>query len=105
MLLTANVSGGQDPDALGLTEQLVASLHERLFHLGDLFEESFGYGFIARGPQFLREDKLRGAQGQELRVHFACPCADLTGDQNRPLYRRHVTSGIRVSDGRRPKTI
>jgi hypothetical protein len=40
------VVGGQDPDGLGLTEQLVASLHERLFHLGDLFEESFGYGSL-----------------------------------------------------------
>ena len=105
MLLTASVSGGQDPDGLGLTEQLVASLHERLFHLGDLFEESFGYGFVARGLQPLREDKLRGARGQGPRAYFARPCADLTGDQNHPLYRRHVTSGISVSDGRRSRTV
>jgi hypothetical protein len=33
------------------------------------------------------------------------PCADLTGDQNRPLDRRDVISGISVSDGRRPRTL
>jgi hypothetical protein len=36
------VVGGQVPDGLGLIEQLVASLQERLFHLGDLFEEPVG---------------------------------------------------------------
>jgi hypothetical protein len=43
------VVGGQVPDGLGLIEQLVASLQEHLFYLGDLFDEPVGYGFVAQG--------------------------------------------------------
>jgi hypothetical protein len=73
------VVGGQVPDGLGLIEQLVASLQERLFHLGDLFEEPVGYGFVAQGPQPLRGHKLREPEGRNAKCTLYAHAPTLPG--------------------------
>jgi hypothetical protein len=60
---------GEVPDGLGLVEQLYATLHQRIFDLGDLLEEAVGYGLVAQRPQPLRWHKLRRARGKELKVY------------------------------------
>ena len=45
---------GQITYGPGLIKQLNATLHQRIFHFGDLLEEPVGYGLVGQRPQPLR---------------------------------------------------